>query len=285
MNPFETPNRSSVLGRATGEESPKWSMLLGLGAGQRHIIDLSKWEEPKDWSAILSFPAVEMSGVHGVYFKVTDGGGTIPWEDPKFFYMWERARKQTRLQLGAYHYWREGASGEQQAILLYKTLGGDFGDLPIALDFELTTLKADPSDSVIEFLETIDDMTGRREAAIIPGSKDLRSIIYTGIPYWKTGWDKGLKNHADYFSGRRLWYAGYPYRKPSWKLPKGTIFDQWDINHYSYQIPALPIGWTLEQLLYWQFSDRGIIDGVFCGSHTGVDLNLEMRSLYNASEQ
>jgi hypothetical protein len=158
-------------------------------------------------------------------------------------------------------------------------LGGDFGDLPIALDFELNTLKADPSTSVLNFLETIDDLTGRKNPPPVPGSPDLRAIVYTGIPYWRTGWDKGLKNHADYFAFRRLWYAGYPLRKSTSKLPKGEIFDQWNINHYSYQVPALPIGWTQEQLLFWQYSDRGIIDGVFCGSHTGVDLNLEMRSL------
>jgi hypothetical protein len=88
-------------------------------------IDVSFWQGVIDWQALAD------AGVKFAFIRAGDGLGT----DTQFRRNWAEAKRVGILR-GAYVFFRARHSGEEQARVLLRNLGGDVGELPPVLDIE-----------------------------------------------------------------------------------------------------------------------------------------------------
>lgn len=215
----------------------------------KRAIDVSKWEgtyalkNPPNWAG------AKLDGVELGIVKVTQKSVT----DETFEFHWN-AMKRMGIKRSGYHFWSPTDTDYQAELFGYSLMGAEGGlDFPPILDFEpsLTTYPTRISGIDIKikaFLDKIELRTG------------MKPMIYTGVPYW----NKHFPTKPAWLGDYKLWLAAYPY-------VVNTSKNQWDLARYSYAKPLLPIGWTYDQLILWQFTDKGIITG-FAGS-TGIDLS------------
>ncbi len=142
-------------------------------------IDCSHWQGTMDWK-------VAASKVSFAFIKATQGNNVV---DGMFATNWAGA-KAAGLLRGAYHYFRNGVDPLAQAELFVKTCGGDYGELPLALDYEDTAQPPDVAQARL-FLQRVQELTGRP------------CCIYTGKWYWKFPQAVGWASDYD------LWIASY----------------------------------------------------------------------------
>lgn len=105
----------------------KWS-VSSLVAGNYPVqgVDVSHYQGEIDWKAL------EEQGIDFVFIKATEGGSHV---DERFYDNWKEA-EQTKLLVGAYHFFSFDSDGGAQADQFIRTVGDLTGKLMPAVDVE-----------------------------------------------------------------------------------------------------------------------------------------------------
>lgn len=174
----------------------------------------------------LSWPAIASAGVGFAYAKATEGAN---FSDPQFRTNWQGI-KDAGMRRGAYHFFRPGASPEDQVNHFLQAIP-DFeaGDLAPVLDLE----EVHPQDEwpgippeeriplVLRWLRGVENQLG------------VKPIVYV-----RAGWVTKQLPNAEPLADYHLWIAHYT-KKPQ---------------------PALPSPW--KRWTMWQHTDKGILKSV-----------------------
>jgi lysozyme len=176
-------------------------------------IDVSKWQGDVDWKA------VRRAGVRFAYVRVSDGTTVL---DQTFGRNWREARRAGLLR-GAYQYFRPEEDPIEQADLLLATMGAPrAGDLPPALDVEVSG-NVTPRELVRRV---------SRWVARVRRATGLKPIVYTSARDWIL-----LAGNSRRFSSHGLWIA-----------------------HHDADCPNTPTGWRA--WTFHQHSKQGTIAGI-----------------------
>jgi len=164
--------------------------------------------------------------------------GQNTWIDSDFKTNWAAA-KAAGLMRGSYWYYDSRSEPEAQARLWAQALDGDFGELPLCLDFEESYGGAHSGWSKWwGFVKNV-----RKH---IP-EKSKHLMIYTGYYYWLEHTETMPQSTKNLFAELPLWIARY----------KATE-------------PLIPSTW--DKALLWQYTSTG--DGPLWGVESlGIDLN------------
>ncbi|RMF00074.1 MAG: glycoside hydrolase family 25 protein [Bacteroidetes bacterium] len=172
-------------------------VLVGLFACQEdtlrrmdypiHGIDVSRYQASIDW------PRVAAQDMHFVFMKATEGGDHC---DEHFPSNWWGSRRVGLLR-GAYHFFRPQTPAKQQAEHYIATVYLRAGDLPPALDVEVTDGLAAP-DLVREVQSWL---------TLVEQHYGVRPILYTNLKFYN-------KYLAGHFADYPLWLARYHSRPP-----------------------------------------------------------------------
>jgi GH25 family lysozyme M1 (1,4-beta-N-acetylmuramidase) len=170
--------------------------------------------------------------------------------DKRFKSHWEGARREGILR-GAYHYLFAGQDPIKQADLFISTLGADRGELPPIVDLEDKYNENEPNRKIIS---TCKAMLDRIEQAV--GRKPM---IYSRTTYLQDHVSVNRKAPA-WAKEYPLWVAQYPWVFRADGMPNKNM-------------PTQPEGWS--NWLFWQYSEKAIIDGVTdnSGLPTACDLD------------
>lgn len=175
-------------------------------------IDVSHWEPGVDWQK------VKQSGQKFAYTKASEGNTITDAE----LLTNVRGSAAAGIPIGAYHFYRQAATPEQNAEQYLNAIRGLELQLPPALDVEEETQApvVEVAARLRKWLDIVQRETGRKP------------IIYTSYYYWK-------------FTGQPNWSSEY---------------DLWVAHYTSAPGPLLPKPWTTWRI--WQYSDKGKIPGV-----------------------
>ena len=126
-------------------------------------IDISHHNGAIDWRAVGA------GDIRFVYMKASEGEGFV---DPKFKLNWERAG-QTDLYRGAYHFFTQCRTAEQQAANFIRVAGDMNGALPPALDLEhMGPCREGPTTARI-------DLEVKKMMDILESHYGVRPVLYT----------------------------------------------------------------------------------------------------------
>jgi len=155
-------------------------------------IDVSHFQGTIDWNAVAQ------TGKLFAFAKATQG---LTYVDPQFHANWAGA-KAAGLLRGAYHFYQPGDDPRQQAEFFLETVGLGPGDLPPALDVEISNgqTSGEIVHGVQEWLSTVQQALG------------VTPLLYTDRTFWNTLGTEG-------FGGYPLWIAEYGVTSPL--LPAG----------------------------------------------------------------
>lgn len=182
-----------------------------------HGIDVSKYQGKINWEAVEQMQSKGIQ-LRFAICKVTEGTNLV---DKK----WERNHdkiRQTKLKLGTYHFFRPNYNAALQAKHFLRNYTYKKGDIPPALDVEVTGGKNVETlqERCLEFLEIVE-----KETSVIP-------MIYTNVDFYE-----------QYFSDKRfekypIWVAHYYEEKP--RFDKNWTFwqhsDQGTVNSISHTV-------------------------------------------------
>jgi len=176
-------------------------------------IDVSKWQGEVDWRAVRA------AGIRFAFIRVSDGTTVA---DPMFARNWHAARAAGVMR-GAYQYFRPEEDPVEQADLLLEAMGAlRAGDLPPALDLEVSGQVA-PRELVRRvgrWVERVHRATG------------VKPVVYTSARHWA-----GLAGNSRKFRSHALWVA-----------------------HYDVDCPDTPSGWR--QWTFHQVSKQAVVAGI-----------------------
>lgn len=195
------------------------------------LIDTSLWNG--NWTAppIPNYGQLLEEGVNYVIHKATEGVNP----DPMFVYGMSECIR-LGINWSGYHFWSQYDTTRSARAYVNLIKGHP---LPAVVDFEPPDIvPVATGKKVINFIQAVEDISGQRP------------WIYTNYSFW----NKYFPTPPTWISNYKLWMAAYPYKRTSW-----TAATQWDPNQYTYLTPRLPIGWTHEQMVAWQFCDKGSI--------------------------
>jgi lysozyme len=166
-------------------------------------IDVSKWQGAVNWRKVRA------AGVRFAFVRVSDGTTVL---DPTFARNWRAARAAGVLR-GAYQFFRPEEDPDEQADLLLATMGAlRAGDLPPALDLEVSG-DVEPRELVRRVGRWVDRV--RKATGVKP-------IVYTSALHWAT-----LAGNSRRFRSHALWIAHHdvdcPITPSSWR---GWTFHQ-----------------------------------------------------------
>jgi lysozyme len=157
-------------------------------------IDVSYHQDTIRWAR------VRKAGVRFAFIRVSDG---TTFADPKFSANWDGA-KAANVARGAYQFFRPEESAVAQADLLIAAIARDPGELPPALDVEVSggRSRAQVTAAVRAWIDRV-----RARLHVEP-------IVYTSPELWRD-----LTGNAD-LSSQPLWIAHYetdcPRVPPAW---------------------------------------------------------------------
>ncbi len=184
-------------------------------------------------------------GIDFVKMKASAGyviirAGQNLWPDTDFKVNWREA-KLAGLPRGSYWFYDSRAEPKRQAELWIQQFGGDYGELPLCADFEEAYGGAYKGwRNWYTFLERIKQL--------VPG-KEI--VVYTAYYYWRENAPNATTQATNlkYFHQYPLWIA-----------------------HYKAAEPLIPLPWTKDEWLFWQYTEGG--DGKLYGVESGgIDLN------------
>ena len=166
-----------------------------------HGIDVSRYQGVVDWKK------VEQQDIDFVFIKATEGN-TL--RDSQFVTNWA-ALSENKMRRGAYHFFRPTVDAVQQAENFTKVVEIKNGDLPPALDIEVTdgVSKSELVTSAKSWLEVIESKYG------------FKPIIYTNMKFYN-------QYLAGQFEDYPLWIARYNSRL----APKIDGKQNWDFWQY-----------------------------------------------------
>jgi lysozyme len=176
-------------------------------------IDVSHWKQPIEWTR------VQQAGYRYSFTKATDGINSTD----NMFTQHTAGAASVGMINGAYHYYQNENSPDEQAAWFAKNLKSCPVDLPPVLDYE------DPSGmtpaltaaNVRRFLQVLENLTGRKP------------IIYTNYNSWV------------YAVGSPAWSTEYPL---------------WVANYTTAAQPLKPKPWITYQ--FWQYTSHGAVPGI-----------------------
>lgn len=177
-----------------------WSYGVRIPANyQVYGIDVSHYQDDIDWQE-LSKMNIRGIRLQFAFIKATEGA---TYQDRFFVKNWGEA-KQAGLLCGAYHYFKPGVSGKDQAENFIQTVKLEKGDLPPVLDFEV--LEGESRKEVIS------------EAKIWLNSVEkafkIKPIIYSSRNFYREFLQAELSDYP-------LWVAHYQVPRP------GLAENQW----------------------------------------------------------
>jgi lysozyme len=228
------------------DNKPSAGKILYVTEGMRIVALVRKIISERDaliidiskWQGVINFYIMRIMGALGVIMKCGQGNGL----DPRFRENWMKA-KEAGLKLGSYWYYDSRISPHQQAKNWFEWLNGDYGELPHFADYE-ENYGGDYAgiEHFKAFLSKFQELTG------LP---DYMIGVYTGYFYWL---ENGSRDN--YFRRFWLWIAWYSQAD--------------DV--------VIPLPWTQEDVLLWQYTDQG--DGVRFGAESKeLDMNLFVKGL------
>lgn len=234
-------------------------------------IDVSAWEPNIDWEKVCA------QGIGFAFIKASQADFT----DSKFDMHWAGS-KQAGVLRGAYHFLDPRIDSRVQAETFLSKVKLEDGDLPPVLDLEELKATAPVADAA----KGSKGAKSQKNAQGSKGSKPTATggtSAVTNAQFIACAQDWLARVEAA--TGRKpIIYSGPAFlqsrmnvnsRLPAW----ATKYTLWLANYLNHEInedidlPWQPNGWSAWS--FWQYSDRGIIDGVMAddGSATGVDLN------------
>lgn len=146
-------------------------------------IDVSYHQETIAWRRVRE------AGIRFAFVRVSDGLTVI---DPMFRANWDGA-KQARVARGAYQFFRPEQSATDQADVMIEALRRDPGELPPAIDVEVTggRSRAQVAAAIRAWIDRVRDRAG------------VEPIVYTSPDFWG-----GATGNLD-VSAQALWVAHY----------------------------------------------------------------------------
>lgn len=218
-------------------------------------IDISHWEGTYATNTPPNWAGAALDNVQIGITKVTERRNT----DSMFEYNWLAMLRQG-IRRGGFAFWWP-TDGQYEADLFSRSITGTGKALEFApvLDFE---------PSMVTFPSRIAGVDAKVKAWLdrVEQNTGMKPIIYTAPAVWNLQFPTPPTWIVDY----KLWIANYP-------NDISTVKNQWDLSGYAYQKPKLPVGWTYDQVMMWQFTTTGVIPG-FGG---GVDLNYYYENGFN----
>ncbi len=185
-----------------------------------HGIDISHYQANIDWATLT-----QKQDLHFAFVKATEG---VDFHDSLFCFNWEQM-KNYGVRRGAYHYFRPGACGFEQALNFLETVELSPGDLAPVLDLETTD--GVPTHIMLEeariWLQTIER------------SFNIRPILYTNQNFY----DKYLLGVFDNYP---LWIARY-----SEKMPELGNNNRWKFWQYSDQATMSGVNRKVDLNVFW----------------------------------
>ncbi len=179
-----SPTPDAASPRGTG---PSATALPGVGKGwpddgSLHGIDVSHHQGDIDWVAVRE------AGIQFVFAKATEGNTFI---DPLFAINWQ-CLKEAGLYRGAYHFFHPDVDPILQAEHFIANVQLEPGDLPPALDIEVSDGAAvkDIDKNIQIWLDRVTEEYG------------VRPMIYSGLNFLTA-------NLAEGFGAYPLWIADY----------------------------------------------------------------------------
>ncbi|MCM1063361.1 MAG: glycoside hydrolase family 25 protein [Eubacterium sp.] len=187
-------------------------------------VDISAYQGTIDWKTLSA------QGISFVFIKATEGSSFV---DENFACNYDGAR-QTKLRVGAYHFFSYDSAGSTQADNFIETVARFEGMLPPVIDLEFygdkrqnPPLQADVRRELDAFIEKVTEYYG------------MKPIIYATEKSYSLYLD-GAYEDCD------IWIRNV-YMPP-------TLSDNRD--------------WT-----FWQYTDKGLLDG-YQGEEKYIDLNV-----------
>ena len=183
-----------VVANLTGDKVPTVQAPTCGDGPSTPGIDVSYHQDTIQWSR------VRKAGIRFAFIRVSDG---TTFEDPKFRTNWDGA-KAAKIARGAYQFFRPEESAIAQADLLIAAVSRDPGELPPAIDVEVSGAR-----SRTQVTNAIRVWVDRVRARL-----GVEPIVYTSPELWRD-----LTGNAD-LSTQPLWIAHYdtdcPRVPPEW---------------------------------------------------------------------
>lgn len=191
------------------------------------------------WQQSIDYAKMVAGGVRGTILKAGQGTGVDP------YYRENRAKaKSAGLKVGSYWYYDSRVEPRKQAEIWAALVREDPGDLPHFADYE--ERYAGPYAGILNFTIFFTNFVR------LSGLPTEKVGVYTGYYYWT---DHGIVD--SYYGKFWLWLA--------WYGPADNVI--------------VPKPWTLDKLLFWQYTDSG--DGTALGvASKEIDLSYFVKGLH-----
>lgn len=186
-------------------------------------MDVSHYDGTIDWAK------AKASGIEFAFIKATQNTTFV---DPEFATNWKGAGAAGVIR-GAYHFFQPEVDAVAQADFFVATAGVPArGDLPLALDLEVTDMVAGATVAADArtFLARVQEKTGR-----VP-------VVYTSASFWMTMGSPAATGFADVALWDANWTTSCPTIPPAWKT------------------------WT-----FWQNSSTGTVPGISGSGNVDLD--------------
>ncbi len=208
-------------------------------------VDVSTWDGNPEHT--VSFVDWANYSWDFTFIKVSEG----TWEDPLFKINWAAARG--RVYRSAYHFFRPVADPKQSVIKVLSILNGDVGELPLALDIEVTDGRTDVLDRAKSWLAWYEELTG------------IRPILYSSTSFLR---DVLHCENYPYLAAYKFWQAEYPFDKMEPAAVRRQRLTDVLNGVYPLAFPKPPA--PLKRTSFYQWTAFGTPDMV-PGYYTGAD--------------
>lgn len=215
--------------------------------------DFSVWDG--DAAHVRTLNWEEYTWVYA-WIKVSEGKVL----DPMFPRQWAAARGRTLR--GPYHFFRPFVDPKQSVIKVLEFLGDDLGELPMALDIEVTDDRTDVLTRAKSWLSWYEEFTGRRP------------IIYSRTTFIRDV----LKCHLyPYLANYKIWLAQYPFDGMENKIERDRILAAVLSGERVLKFPPPPF--PFNRVCLWQWTALGKpaqVPGYYIGLYgkKEIDINL-----------
>lgn len=187
-------------------------------------IDVSSYQGEIDWQTLSS------QNISFAFIKATEGSS---WVDPCFAYNYEQAQN-TKLRIGAYHFFSYDSTGKAQADHFIATVKKTEGMLPPVIDLEFYGDKENNP----------------------PKQKQVRNQL-----------DDMLKKLEDYYGQKPIIYA----TEKSYSLYLSDAYEEYDI--WIRNVITGPSLVDNRQWTFWQYTNRARLEG-YHGKEKYIDMNV-----------
>jgi|GEM_PF-3205825 len=218
------------------QDASNYPLLVSLTEPRVIGVDISFYQNDPETPMGIDF--IKMS--ESAEYVIIRAGQNL-WVDSDFKVNWREA-KLIGLPRGSYWFYDSRADPKLQAELWVEQFEGDFGELPLFVDFE------DTYNGNFKGWENWRDFLERLKQ-LIPPEKEI--AIATGYYYWRENTPNATTqtDSLEYFHQFPLWIFSY-----------GT------------EEPLVPKPWSNGEWLFWAYTDSG--DGKLYGAESvNIDLN------------